>query len=103
MKTLFKIFWRTFLVLLLLSNYAALTLFISLNHNHEPDFIFHDNCPACQWELQKKSDDTCTKTILNALIDPLDFTCYTPINTTIIIDKQDFRTDNFSRAPPRFS
>ena len=73
------------LSLFILCQYLTISFIATFGHNHEPDANFHDNCPACQWEIQKNSDDNCTKTILNLLLDPLFFNENTPIFKSIIL------------------
>ena len=103
MKTVLKSSCRALILLLLLGNYSAVCLVTCVSHNHEPDFNFHDNCPACQWQVQSQQDDTYTNVILDALLDPLIFVGHTPIVRSIILTKKDFVINNLSRAPPYFS
>jgi len=100
MKSSSKIFLRNMLVVLFVGHYVAVGLFAYFCHNHEPDFSFHDNCPACQWQVQTQNDDTSISTVLDALIDPLVLLDHTPLIQSIVLTKQDFQNNHFARAPP---
>ena len=56
--------------LILLAGYVFSALFVSFSHNHEINGSFHDDCPACQWNLQAKDEDTVTKSFVRPLILP---------------------------------
>ena len=103
MKTAFKISWRTLLLILLLVNNIRVCILAFISHNHEFDFDFHENCPACQWQVQSHSDDTCTSEVLDTLLDPLVFIDRTPIIQSILLIKQNFQSTNLSRAPPQIA
>jgi len=103
MKTAFKISWRALLLILLLVNYISVGILTFISHNHEPDFDFHENCPACKWQVQSQQNDTSTSTVLDALIDPLVFIDHTPTIQSIVLTKQNFQTTNLSRAPPQIA
>lgn len=45
-------------LLLLLGSYLFVLLSVDMLHNHDADFNFHDNCPACQWSQQAFENDT---------------------------------------------
>ena len=88
------------LVVLFVGHYVALGLLAYFCHDHEPDFNFHDNCPACHWQVQTQNDDTSISTVLDALIDPLILVDHTPLIQSIVLTKQDFQNNHFARAPP---
>ena len=61
---------RTAAAVLILT-YICIALFVPFLHNHVADASFHDNCPACQWELQAKHDDVFIASILLQTLAPL--------------------------------
>ena len=88
------------LLLSFLVLYATLSLFVDFFHNHDPDFRFYDNCPACQWEQQIQDDHSEFETILEHL-----FNVFACSSQNIILENTLFhdQTDQcfyFSRAPP---
>jgi len=50
-KIIYKILFS-----IVLTYFLAIYLLSPLLHNHKQDFRFHDNCPACYWEIQIKND-----------------------------------------------
>ena len=92
----------TFLLISFLSCYVFISLFVDFLHNHEEDYCFHDNCPACQWQKQHQDDHSEFKTILEYFTDVLN----TPIQN--ILQENSYSQNRveitfyFSRAPPTF-
>jgi hypothetical protein len=95
-----KKIWRSFLLALFLSHYLAVGFVAYIGHNHEDDFNFHDNCPACQWHVQSQDDFSESKAILDALDNPLNFIGYRPSNSIFLFNEQDPFFSYLSRAPP---
>lgn len=84
----------------LLLHYAVIALFISLAHYHETDCQFHDNCPACVWEIQARDTDSVTTQALASISDP-DLWIFPFIHCEIHnLQSQFLIGDQGSRAPP---
>lgn len=81
----------------------ALSLIGIEGHNHAIDGSFHDNCPACQWEIQTKSDDTVTAAILKNVEQALILKEHLQLEINITAKNQFFKVLNHSRAPPEDS
>ncbi len=80
--------------------YFVISSFSSAFHNHEEDFSFHDDCPACIWESQSQSDFSEVLSFINNILNPveqiaifIDFTEIHRIHDTV-------QESHFSRAPP---
>ena len=84
----------------ILGFYFVVTLFSFLGHNHELDGHFHDNCPACQWEIQTFENDTISGDILSAFSYALQYSGQHFINQNIYFLNQYFHSTKLSRAPP---
>ena len=95
-----KSLWYSLLVLLFVANYSSVCFIACLAHNHESDIHLHDNCPACQWDVQSQDDFSEANAILNAIDDPLDFIGYKPLNQIVILPKENFGFPHLARAPP---
>jgi hypothetical protein len=100
MKISSKIFWRNTLVVLFVGHYMAVGLFACFCHNHEPDINFHENCPACQWQILSQDDFSEASAILDALDNPLQFFEYKPYDQSSIQLKESIGFTFLSRAPP---
>jgi len=85
---------------LLLLNYVLVVLFIELAHTHEPDLVFHDNCPACIWEVQARDRDITTAAIWDLLSRACDLSLCNIVYTPLFFIHQSLPADNASRAPP---
>ncbi|MCK5146860.1 hypothetical protein KAR48_08895 [bacterium] len=45
-------------LILMVSGYFFVLVSADLLHNHDAEFHFHDNCPACQWTQHAFEEDT---------------------------------------------
>jgi len=92
--------WRKVLFLFFLSHYLIVSLGAFFFHNHKPDFSFHDNCPACQWQVQSQEDFSQASAILDALDSPLYFIEYCFLSQSVNLPWKQVSFPHFSRAPP---
>ncbi|OVE79416.1 hypothetical protein BVY01_02650 [bacterium I07] len=85
---------------LLLIAYMAVSLLLCFNHNHEIDFSFHDNCPACVWDNQVQNDDSTESEVFKII----EFSIELSFSTFIEIDEcnshHEFNPQLLSRPPP---
>ncbi len=91
---------RAFSLILLLGNFTTIYSISCLSHNHEFDWSFHENCPACQWDTQFQAENTGVNAVLDAFHDPLVYLDQAPFIQFHLFNKQIFFSGNFSRAPP---
>lgn len=85
----------------LLITYIFVGLFCSLFHNHEADLKFHDNCPACQWEVQSQNADTSLYEV-GQIIQLQSTVCEKNILISIhLLQSQTLVENHASRAPPQ--
>jgi len=91
---------RFILLILFFINYVTVGSFACLCHNHARDFRFHENCPACQWQVQFQDDFSEASAILDALDNPLQFIEYKPYDQSSIQLKECVGFTYLSRAPP---
>ena len=82
--------------------YIFLSLFIDFFHDHEADWSFHDNCPACQWEKQHQDDHSEFQTVLEYFTDVLNRPVQNTIQETSSFQNQTETIYYLSRAPPSF-
>ena len=69
-------------------------------HNHEEDFEFHDDCPACIWESQSQSDFSEVLSFINSILNPIEqIIFYTDLEETLQI-QFNIHESQPSRAPP---
>jgi len=88
------------ILILLLLHYVFVGMVCGLFHNHEEDLVFHDNCPACQWEVQSQNADTALSDINDLL--KIQIAAYAMFDTSFdtILQSQIHIEDHPSRAPP---
>jgi len=84
----------------LLLHYVLIGLVVGLLHNHEEDLKFHDNCPACQWEIQSQSRDTALLDVVHLLQLHQDVSTHLTLSHDSIIQSQTYFDNDPSRAPP---
>ncbi len=90
---------RTLFITLFLC-YLFAGIIAPLCHSHETDGHFHDNCPACQWELSHQNDVPKTSGALG--VTPLQWTVlYT--DTPQTLSTQYFHNYGTIRAPPLYT
>ena len=92
--------FHRFLVGILLVNYVAVSLIVCLSHSHDPDNRFHDNCPACQWQIQSQEGSGEARAILDALQRLLSFSSIKLYIASFEITHQALLSSHQSRAPP---
>ena len=84
----------------LLIIYFFISSLSSVFHNHEEDFSFHDDCPACIWELQSQSDFSEVLSFINSLLNPVEqIRFYVDFEETYRI-QYTIHDSRLSRAPP---
>ena len=87
-------------LLVIVAHYLTLSIGVDLYHDHEPEFDFHDNCPACQWLALYQDDFSQASQVLNVLNDPLFLIGYEQCIHSFVIPSEGYRISCFSRAPP---
>jgi hypothetical protein len=92
--------WKKIILLLFLSNYLAVSALVSLGHDHDADFDFHEQCPACQWQVQSQEDFSDILSVITALLDPLIVVDENPEVCVLVLPQKDAVSIYFSRAPP---
>lgn len=95
-KKIFKIL----ISLSVIAAYIVIALFLPFLHAHDADTSFHDDCPACQWELQAKSDDCYTLSLVRHSCLPLQNGLPHYFQHTCILPQQIFISANLTRGPP---
>jgi hypothetical protein len=88
------------LSLLIICHYFIISSVATFCHNHEPDYNFNKNCPACQWQVQSQDDFSQANAIADALDSPLNFIYYKQFTQLIILPNENFEFPNLARAPP---
>ncbi|MBN2415928.1 hypothetical protein JXO52_08800 [bacterium] len=83
--------------------YIGVALFVPFLHTHAADAHFHDNCPACQWELQAKNDDAVTSSILLEIDLPLSPSRDSIEEHSVPFAHQLFASSISTRGPPAHS
>lgn len=81
--------------------YAVALCYIGIvGHNHPFDGEFHDNCPACHWELQTKAEDTTTLSMIESFQNSIPD--YDWFECIVVPDKgqESLSIINQKRAPP---
>jgi hypothetical protein len=91
---------KRYLLFLVLTVYIVIALCVDLLHNHEADFVYHQFCPACQWESQGQEDLSVVIDLLCFFHDPL-----IPVTFNALFPRQSFSlqstfSEHPSRAPP---
>ncbi len=89
-----------FILILLFSGYGLDVSLVAFAHDHEPVIGYVDNCPACQWEIQFKENDTYIQPILNAINNPLLLNLETPVYHTLQYNTLIYITSKSPRSPP---
>lgn len=93
---------KYFIPILLLTHYLFVSLAVSFFHTHEADLNFHDNCPACQWDIQAKDSDTTMAVVWHVLLNSLQSQS-TRLEDNTVLNPQAILIENRSpRAPPAF-
>ena len=86
--------------ILFLFYFIAATPLASLCHNHEIDGDYHDDCPACRWEVQSLGDDPQTNTEFIALARPYQKPGHHCVTQRFLAIDQPILAADHSRAPP---
>lgn len=92
--------WRAILVTILLLNYVSVGLAVPFLHDHDFECRFHDDCPACHWQIQSQEDNTTHQAILDGLSRPFILIGYLSDETAATPLAEVYFSDNLSRAPP---
>ena len=90
-----------YLLLLCLAQFLVICLGFELFHNHEPDFEFHNDCPACQWQNLYQDDYSQAGQILAALDDPLFMIAQERYGDLLALPGEEHSFPYSSRAPPQ--
>ncbi|MBU8920486.1 MAG: hypothetical protein KOO63_01380 [Bacteroidales bacterium] len=88
---------------IMLLSYLSVALGAELTHNHEDDGYFHDDCPACQWNIHHLSDSPEDAGVINFLADPLHVAQYNVVEHSLTLPDKILITLCSSRAPPETS
>ena len=100
MKAFTKSIYFRFLFVVCLAFYLTVSFGAEFSHTHEPDIEFHDNCPACQWQVLHMDDFSQIQEILNALGAPLDLIGYEYYSQLLVFPSEILSFSYPSRAPP---
>ena len=100
MRVYSKSRWFYIVLIGALAYYLAISVGANLCHNHEPGFHFHDDCPACQWEVLYQDDFSQADQILSVLETPLFLIGYEQYIQLLVCPSDDFRLSCSPRAPP---
>jgi hypothetical protein len=100
MRTSSKSIGFHILLLVFLAYYLSACIGADLAHNHEPDSDFHNDCPACQWDVLYQNDFSGAYKTLNALVDPLRSLGYKQYILSLVLPSENYSISYFSRAPP---
>ncbi len=91
---------KTLIPILLLTHYIFVCLAVSFLHNHAIDIHFHDNCQACQWDIQARDNDTVTVFIWHIILNPLAYQWIHLEASQSLQPKSIPAENNSPRAPP---
>ena len=87
-------------LLFFLALYTTLSLFVDLFHNHDADYRFHDNCPACQWTIQAQENHSEYEVILEYILRSIQHSQIDVFYESFSFEDNHLTTHPFSRAPP---
>ncbi|MCK4539077.1 MAG: hypothetical protein KAV42_09815 [Candidatus Krumholzibacteria bacterium] len=88
------------IAMIMLVSYLSVALGAELTHNHEHDGYFHDDCPACQWNIQHQSDSPEDAGVINFIANPLQLTQYNIVESSSTLPDKVLVNLCSSRAPP---
>ncbi|MBN2104023.1 hypothetical protein JW835_08300 [bacterium] len=91
-----------FTLLFVLGLYLAISLFVGFAHNHDMDGTYHDDCPACLWEIQFRNTDTTTPVMWVLVCDSVRAGPFQVPSSTFVSITHIFYSVPESRAPPSF-
>lgn len=91
---------RLFLAVSFILNYATVTLGFAVSHTHEPDFDFHENCPACLWQVQAQDTDASQHEVIRLIQGAQSYFNGMPAACICIFYNSEYDSQNPSRAPP---
>jgi hypothetical protein len=94
--------FKKILFVFLLTVYIFVGFVAGYCHDHEIDGSFHDNCPACQWEIQTYDNDRGVDSSLHIVVD-LTYSIHVFKIIPFFSTSQDYYSVKTSRAPPRTS
>lgn len=100
MKALTKPICFRFLFVICLAFYLTVSFGAEFSHTHEPDIEFHDNCPACQWQVLYMDDFSQVHEVLNVPDAPLDLIGYEYYSQLLVFPSDILSFSCSSRAPP---
>ena len=95
-----RYFQKKILLLSFLALYITLSLFVDLFHNHDADYHFHDNCPACQWNIQAQDNHSEYEVILEYILRSIEHSQIVFFYESFLYCDNHLTTHHFSRAPP---
>ena len=88
------------LVIIAAVYYLAICVGVDLLHNHEHDCQFHDDCPACQFEVLSQDDFSQAGQLFSTLESPLNLIGYEYYTGSILVPLAEYSFSRYSRAPP---
>jgi hypothetical protein len=80
--------------------YLTICVGVDLLHNHEHDCRFHDDCPACQFEVLSQYAFSQADQLLSTLESPLNLIRYEYYTGSIPVPLAEYPFSRYSRAPP---
>ncbi len=87
-------------LLFFLALYTTLSLFVDLFHNHDADYQFHDNCPACQWNIQAQDNHSEYEVIIEYILHAIQNSQIAVFYQSFAFENNHLTTYHLSRAPP---
>lgn len=88
------------LLLFFLALYTTLSLFVDFFHDHDADYRFHDNCPACQWNIQAQDNHSEYEVILEYILHSIEHSQRAVFNESYLFQNNQLIIHHFPRAPP---
>ena len=87
-------------IVLFLIHFTAVTPLADLCHDHEIDGEYHDDCPACRWQVQALGDDPQANTVSLDVVNPFNPPGRHHVIRPILQKDQILLPGDPSRAPP---
>ena len=87
-------------IVLFLIHFIAVTPLADLGHDHEIDGEYHDDCPACRWQVQALGDDPQANTVSIDVVKPFNPSDRHHVIQSILPKEQILLPGDPSRAPP---
>ena len=92
--------WKKHFSLILLLSYLLVGFLSVFCHDHATDHTFHDDCPACQWQVLALDNTLSLKAIQAVMVEIAQSTRETTAEFIQTYASQDAETLYPTRAPP---